>query len=103
MHMNLTRNSVISIALGCLHVFLIAAATFLYPNDWPLPLWLAAVLSPLLGIRLGLAGAVSGVLICISLVFPVLIWRSIWTLILAILGICLWLFSGYMVGGLLYV
>lgn len=81
---------------------LISMTAFLYPNDWTLPIPLASVFGPALGIRMGFGECLVLALICGGLMTPIAFRQNAWTILLLALGICLWLFSGYAASQWLY-
>ena len=72
------------------------AVTCLYPGDWNMPLPLAALGGPFWGIAMELDGSVPILLALLTLMAPIVQWQNVWTVILLLVGLGLWLYSGYM-------
>ena len=87
----------LSIIFACL-VGGAAVATFLYPADWKLPLPVAALLGPFLGVRMQLEGSFCFLVACLMLMAPIAKWQNVWTGILLFAGLGLWLYAGYACG-----
>jgi len=79
-------------------VVLAGAATFLYPDDWNLPLPIAALFGPFLGVRMQLEGSFPFLLAFLILMVPITKWQNVFTGILLLVGLGLWLYSGYACG-----
>ena len=60
-----------------------------------MPLPLAALGGPFWGIAMELDGSVLFLLASLMLMAPIMQWQNIWTVILLLVGLSLWLYSGY--------
>ena len=96
--MDESRASLLSLATLILVIVLTGVATVIYPEDWAWPIWLPALFGPFLAMRLGSVSATVFVFLCFLLIVPLLIRVNIWTIMLALSGICIWLFIGFLVG-----
>ena len=108
---HMQSKSFAAIATATLLIASVAIASFLYPDNWMLPRSLAAIFGPFMAMKIGfgsfampgigIAGA--GVLATCSALFSTALLRpNRLTMILAVVGVALWLYSGYHTGGWLY-
>ena len=100
--MKQSGKSLLRFLVATLVIAIPGVAAFVYPENWILPLWLAALFGPYVGIRMGLDGAVLFALFCIAFFVPIMFRLNIWTTILALPGVLLWLYAGYTAGQWLY-
>ena len=98
----MNKRQVILLAFYGVLLLTSAVACFSYPDDKVLPLALASFFGPFMAISLGFGGAVLILFLALGLTLP-FVWRSTsFTLMLLVLGIVIWGYSGYVAGGLLY-
>ena len=100
--MNQSRKTLLALAVAYLAILIVGVVTFVYPDDRPVPLWLATLSGPFIGMRMGFSDAIWLVLLCVMLVTPISFRLNIFTIISAAFGIFLWLQTGFMAGQWLY-
>ncbi|WPJ94215.1 hypothetical protein SH580_12300 [Coraliomargarita algicola] len=100
--MNKQSDCKLTIGLFATLVICLLIAVLVYPDDWVIPLPLAAVFGPFLGMKLGLYDSFPLALLAIGLIAPIAFKRNKLRVFLSIIGICIWAFVGLACGAVLY-
>jgi hypothetical protein len=95
------RTKIVAIVYGVI-LALTCIGCISWPNDLPISLPVAAVFGPFLTQRLGLEAGIPALILSLSLATPFLFKQHILTIALLILGVGVWLVTGYFTGTLLY-
>ena len=95
------RAKTVAIIYGVLLVLTCIGSIF-WPDDLSMPLPIAAVLGPFLTLRLGIGSGVPALVISLCLTAPYIFKQNIFTIAAPLLGLGLWLATGYFTGTLLY-
>lgn len=95
------RAKTVAIIYGVL-LALTCIGSIFWPHDLPMPLPIAAVLGPFLTLSLGIGSGLPALVAFLCLTAPFLFKQHLLTIFLLMLGIGLWLATGYFTGTLLY-